>query len=185
LNNNITPADYVDFNAYVAAWQARWACVGTQFISFQESAGGGNSNTTTTQSKDENMNTEFNTERNSLKRVYKDAFYAKAADLSKEHNILPHHATSVREYISMIKDGQYDEMEDKLLDRKLSEYDDASHYISLRKHKADQKAHDATLSKIEKEGRDLDLRITIDDPKDALPKVEYFRDVTCKLHTVH
>lgn len=156
--------------------------IANKFVTFN------NQGNVTPEQENNEMNNEFYNERNALKRTIRDAFHSKIHDLDHEYHIRSHCAKSVREYIDMIKAGQFDELDDKQLDEPLDGWNGwnaPAEYIRLRKHKADPEGRKAAHTKVEKEFNDISLKIDILDPKNVLPNVEAFRDVTCKKHTVH
>lgn len=134
--------------------------------------------------------TEFQTERRHLRDVAHRAFHEKLNSLTEEFHTEPHRATTVDEYISMIKADQFDEIDEKTRHAKLPRYTHPTEYITLRKHKPDLKGYEAAQIKLHKELADLETTImvtpTADDLMKAKAKVEFFRDHTCAVKpTIH
>jgi hypothetical protein len=140
---------------------------------------------TPTSQENTEMNAEHHNESTALTNTMRIALHDKNSDLDKEYHIHGHRAKTVREYISMVKDDQYEDIEDKVLDHKLDSWADPTSWIHLRKHKADPAGRAGMYDKIAKEYDDILLKIKVLPPAEVLPRVEHFRDVTCRKHTVH
>jgi hypothetical protein len=141
--------------------------------------------------KDEEMSTtEFTNERRKLRDVKYQAYHQKVESLAEEFHMEPYRATSIDEYITMVKAEQFDPIDEKTRMARISRYGNPSDYIVLRKYPKDEAGCRAARAKLDKEFADLDVTIEVTPTADTLmaakAKVEFFRDHTCAVKpTVH
>jgi hypothetical protein len=112
-----------------------------------------------------------------LERDLAKAYHLAQLHLQEKNHLNPHRASTVREYIAMVKADEFEPLSDKELDHKLPEYISAADRIVLRKHKADPETHAADTAKLEEAYRaaNLAVKTSTDHDKTREKVTETFR----------
>lgn len=175
--NTINGEDWA--NSVIARFQGLKAqhAAANMFVTFPPATVAGCDTSPTT--KEENMN-EFYTERQSLSRAARDAFFTKDTEAKKHFHIDPDRPKTTREALEWIAAKHYKPIDEKTLDRKLEDYEDPLNYIEFRKHAADHDGYSAARDKATKAFAAVKLDIDVLPPTEALSKVRTFES-----HTFH